>query len=115
METSAVAQLTVARIAVPTPVAASVGAVGKLPGREPRAPVAEVQQAARDVEAFAQSSGRNLEFRVDEASGRVIVNVRDAVSGELIRQIPDQAVLRFAQQLASGALPPDGLILDEVS
>jgi flagellar protein FlaG len=58
-----------------------------------------VQAAASQIESWLKSAGRELEFRVDEGSGQMVVSVRDASSGELIRQIPGEAVLRMARQL----------------
>jgi flagellar protein FlaG len=50
---------------------------------------------------MARDSGRQLEFRVDEASDRMVIVVRDQNTGELIRQIPDATALRIAQRLES--------------
>jgi flagellar protein FlaG len=58
-----------------------------------------VQTAATQIESYLKSSGRELEFRVDESSGQMVVSVRDAASGDLIRQIPGEAVLRMARFL----------------
>jgi flagellar protein FlaG len=58
-----------------------------------------VQAAASQIESWLKSAGRELEFRVDEGSGQMVVSVRDATSGDLIRQIPGEAVLRMARTL----------------
>ena len=58
-----------------------------------------VKAAASQIESYLKSSGRELEFRVDEGSGQMVVSVRDAASGDLIRQIPGEAVLRMARAL----------------
>jgi uncharacterized FlaG/YvyC family protein len=50
---------------------------------------------------MARASGRELEFRVDEASDRMVIVVRDQRTGELIRQIPDATALRISQRLES--------------
>ena len=85
--------------------------------REERATLLErTRNAAQQIESFVRSQGRNLEFRVDDATGVVVVRVRDARTGEVIRQIPNEAALRFAERLASAA-PEEGaasLLLDEV-
>lgn len=60
---------------------------------------AAVKAAASQIESYLKSAGRELEFRVDEGSGQMVVSVRDASSGELIRQIPGEAALRMARQL----------------
>ena len=59
----------------------------------------EVKQAARQLETFMQSMNRYLEFRVDQDSGRTIVTVKDKSTGEVVRQIPSEEVLRLAQNL----------------
>lgn len=57
----------------------------------------DVQQIAKRIESYLKSVDRSLEFRVDAASGRTVVSVRDAETGDLIRQIPGEEVLRFAE------------------
>ena len=67
----------------------------------PAAPpdVPRVEQASAQIESYVRSSGRDLQFRVDDESGRVVVSVRDSETGELIRQIPNEEVLRIAKAL----------------
>jgi flagellar protein FlaG len=59
----------------------------------------EVQHAARQIEAFMRNMNRYLEFRVDQDSGRTVVTVRDKTTGEVVRQIPSEEVLRLAHNL----------------
>lgn len=65
------------------------------PAQQPAAP--DVKQIAHRIENYLKSVNRALEFKVDDASGRTVVTVRDAENGDLIRQIPNEEVLRFAQ------------------
>lgn len=65
--------------------------------REPS--VVEVKQAARQLETFMESMNRYLEFRVDQDSGRTIVTVKDKTTGETVRQIPSEEVMRLAHNL----------------
>lgn len=58
-----------------------------------------VKQAARQLETFMQSMNRYLEFRVDQDSGRTVVTVKDKTTGETIRQIPSEEVMRLAHNL----------------
>jgi flagellar protein FlaG len=44
---------------------------------------------------------RSLQFRVDESTGRMIVSITDAETGEVIRQVPGEEALRIAQDLES--------------
>lgn len=66
-------------------------------------PLAEVKQAAQQLETFMQSMNRYLEFRVDQDSGRTIVTVKDKTTGETVRQIPSEEILRLAQNLGGKA------------
>lgn len=58
-----------------------------------------VEAAVSSIQEFAQSIQRNLNFALDESSGRVVVKVTDGVSGEVIRQIPSEEALRLAEHL----------------
>lgn len=58
---------------------------------------AHIEKIAERLESYLRSVARSLEFRVDAASGRTVVSVRDAETGELIRQIPSEEVLRLAE------------------
>jgi flagellar protein FlaG len=62
-----------------------------------------VKGAAEQIDSYLKSSGRNLEFQVDEESGEVVVRVRDAATGDVIRQIPGDEVLRLARALQENA------------
>ena len=59
----------------------------------------KVKQAVTDIADFVQNISRDLEFSVDEDSGRVIVTVLDSETKEVIRQIPPEEALKLAQNL----------------
>ena len=61
----------------------------------------ELQQAVEDVQSFVQGQARNLAFSIDEDTNRSIVTVRDSASGDVIRQIPSEEVLRLAERIQS--------------
>ena len=84
-------------VAQETPKAAEQPSVPPTPSSE------EAQHAVRQLEAFMQSMSRYLEFRVDQDSGRTVVTVKDKTTGETIRQIPAEEVLRLAQNLGGKA------------
>jgi flagellar protein FlaG len=67
------------------------------PKAEPKAPVVDIEAVARQLETFLKNVSRSLEFHVDESSGRMVCSVRDAETGDLIRQIPNEEVLRMAE------------------
>jgi flagellar protein FlaG len=59
----------------------------------------KLKAAVQEIEKFVQSVKRNLEFSIDEASGQVVVKVIASESGEVVRQIPNEEVLRLANSL----------------
>ncbi|MCF5707842.1 flagellar biosynthesis protein FlaG [Pseudomonas syringae] len=61
---------------------------------------AKVKAAAQDIEKFFHSVKRNLEFSIEEGSGKVIVKVIASDSGEVIRQIPNAEILKLADSLS---------------
>lgn len=77
--------------------------------QQPAATSAEdVKRAAQKLETFMQSMNRYLEFRVDEDSGRTVVTVKDRNTGEILRQIPSEEVMRLAHNL--GGKTPTALV-----
>ncbi|BAQ79586.1 flagellar protein FlaG [Pseudomonas sp. St29] len=59
----------------------------------------KLKMAVQEIEKFVQSVKRNLEFSIDEPSGQVVVKVIASDSGEVVRQIPNEEVLRLAHSL----------------
>ena len=55
--------------------------------------------AVEEIDKFVQSVNRNLKFLIDESSGKVVVKVIASDSGEVIRQIPNEEVLKLANSL----------------
>ena len=56
-----------------------------------------VAKAAEQLQSFVQSMGRNLSFSVDEVSGYNIVRVVNPDTGELIRQLPSEELLKISR------------------
>lgn len=59
----------------------------------------DLQQAVQDIQQFAQSLSRNLDFSIDESTGIVVVKVIATDTGDLIRQLPSETALKLAQSL----------------
>lgn len=59
----------------------------------------DLQQAVKDIQDFAQSLNRKLDFSIDDSTGIVVVKVIARDSGDLIRQIPSETALKLAQSL----------------
>ena len=66
-------------------------------------------KAVVEINKALQKIPTTLAFQVDGTSNRFVVNVADISTGELIRQIPGDAVLRIARQLES----LKGIIFDD--
>lgn len=60
----------------------------------------EVEDAVATIQEFVQSVRRSINFAVDDGSGRVVVKVTDAGSGDVIRQIPSEEALKLAENLS---------------
>lgn len=56
-----------------------------------------VAKAAADLQNFVQSMGRNLNFSVDETTGYHVVRVVNPNTGELVRQLPSEELLKVAR------------------
>ena len=59
----------------------------------------ELEQALGNISEFLQNRNTQLAFSVDEATDRPVVTVKDAESGDVIRQIPSEEVLKFAERI----------------
>lgn len=60
---------------------------------------AQVEDAVSTIQGFVQSVRRNLDFQLDDSTGRVVVKVTDSESGDVIRQIPSEEALKLAESL----------------
>lgn len=72
--------------------------------------VIELKEAAAQLTQTVEAKGIALSFSVDEASKRFVVQVKDSNTGEVIRHIPGEAVLRTAAHLES----LKGVLFDDV-
>jgi len=60
----------------------------------------QIEDAVATIQEFVQSVRRSINFAVDDGSGRVVVKVTDAGSGDVIRQIPSEEALKLAENLS---------------
>ena len=58
-----------------------------------------LQEAVSMLNQQMSSTKRGLGFQVDEAIGGPVVTVRSAESGEVVRQIPNEVVVRIAHNI----------------
>lgn len=59
----------------------------------------QLEEAVDSMQNSVREMQRNLSFAIDESSGRTVVEVRDASSGEVIRQLPSEQALKLAESL----------------
>jgi flagellar protein FlaG len=70
-----------------------------------------LQDAIERLNEQMKSNGRQLNFSIDKTIDRTIVQVKNAETGEVIRQIPDETLLRVAHNIEQ----VKGMLLDEKS
>ncbi len=60
---------------------------------------ANLQEAIGRINEMMRDGGRGLNFSMDETLGRPVVLVRNLESGEVIRQIPNEVVVKVAHSI----------------
>ncbi len=76
-------------------------------------PSADMQQAVSRLANYVQSLRRDLQFSVDERSGKIVVKVVDSQTGETIRQIPTAEMLSISQALSQSLGQSGGILLND--
>ncbi len=56
----------------------------------------ELEDAVSDANKAMESMDRSLQFTVDEGTERIVVKVIDDSTGEVVRQIPPEEILKLA-------------------
>lgn len=59
----------------------------------------QLEQAVQELKRTADTAGRALGFRIDPAVSGSIVTVSNLETGQVIRQIPDEVVVRVAHSI----------------
>ncbi len=70
-----------------------------------------LKEAIQMLNEQMKSSGRHLNFSIDQEVNRTIIRVKNSSTGELVRQIPDETVLRVAHSIEK----VKGMLLDELA
>jgi flagellar protein FlaG len=60
---------------------------------------ANLQESLEKLNAALRDGGRNLNFQMDDKAGGLIVLVKNSDTGEIVRQIPNDAVVRMARSI----------------
>ena len=61
--------------------------------------VESLGEAVASIKDFVQTIRRDLNFDLDDSSGKMVVKVTDRSTGEVVRQIPTEEALRLAKNL----------------
>ncbi len=69
----------------------------------------EIRKDLDVINAQLKIRNRSIQFSIDESSHDIVVRVVDKESGELIRQVPPESLLRLREQMAEIS----GLIVEE--
>jgi flagellar protein FlaG len=91
------------------PVASTADSSGSSASKHSDSDAQRLKDAVAQIEKFVASTKRNLQFSIDEGSGRVVVKVIATATGEVVRQIPTAEALKIADNLSkAGSLLFDG-------
>jgi len=70
------------------------------PASGPQKPTQQQLQAAmKEVQEQVRNSAQNLQFSLDDETGKTVVRVVDAENGEVIRQIPSEELMAIAKSI----------------
>jgi flagellar protein FlaG len=93
----------VAAAASPPAAAAEANPVEAKPKFEPLVSSEErrenLRSAIQRLNDMMREGSRDLNFSMDESTDRVVITVKNANTGEIVRQIPDAALLHVAHDL----------------
>jgi len=71
---------------------------------------ARIERVVEQMREMAKQNNRDLAFDVDKQVNRFVIRVTNPTSGELIRQIPTEDILRIAHRIDS----MKGLIFEDL-
>ena len=69
----------------------------------------EIRKAVETINTQLEIMNRSIQFSIDERSHDIVVKVVDKESGEVIRQVPPENVLRLREHMEKAC----GLIVEE--
>lgn len=73
-----------------------------------------LEKVVSQLNAYIQNTQRDVDFSVDDTTGRVVVRVVDSVSEEVIRQIPSEEMLAISRHLVESleTEQPKGFLIE---
>ena len=87
------------KLATPTVTAQAQQVARPDPMAQFKATRKELEEALTEVNERMQRNGRSLAFTLDKTTDRTVIKVTNSTTGEVIRQIPDETVLRIAHTM----------------
>ena len=69
----------------------------------------DLSEAIEKINSRMRADGRALSFSLDETADRMVITVKNSETGRVVRQIPDETLLRVAHRLED----IKGLLQDE--
>ena len=69
-----------------------------------------LKEAINMLNEQMKANGRNLNFSIDQELNRAVITVKNTHTGEIVRQIPDETLLRVAHNIEK----VKGLLMDQV-
>ena len=73
-----------------------------------------LEKVVSQLNAYIQNTQRDMDFSVDDATGRVVVRVVDSNTEEVIRQIPSEEMLAISRHLLESleSEQPKGFLIE---
>jgi flagellar protein FlaG len=68
-------------------------------GATPAPKLEHIKAAVQEIQEFVDNVTTNLQFSVDDRTGRIVVSVVDAETKQVVRQIPSEDVMKLARTL----------------
>ena len=59
----------------------------------------KLDRVVSELKEFVQTMQRDLNFHVDDATGRVVIRVVETSTNKVVRQIPEEEILALARRL----------------
>ena len=72
------------------------------------ASVEDLEETVSDLNAKLASKELSVALTMDDDSGHLVVKIQDSKTGKLVRQIPSEETLKFAQNVQKGI----GVVVD---
>ncbi len=93
--------------AVKTPAVAGSGQALPSAVQAPATGNSNLEQKVKQLNEYAQSINREVQFSIDQESGRTVVKVIDSRTNEVITQFPSKEILTLDHALGNG----NGLVI----